>query len=257
MKLSKVLLFALLSRCISLPLLAQNITFANTDGMFTGTGLNSGTLSLNNSALTGISGFTGDLSGYNTNGANLGTLSFMTGPLMSCSPSCAPTMVPLFAQTSLFGSGGTFNVNDTFNGGFGGFTFSGQFLASSWACQLAVNCHQVSGTTNEWKGSWVFNGTLAMGSTLTINGQQFMATSPGTIQITAAGPGGGLQLVTENKNGTINFQDAGGTTKFGGKFQISPEPGTLILFGTGLIALAGLTKRKRSRELTDSTSFDS
>jgi hypothetical protein len=247
------LLFCLVSICVSLPLVAQDsITFGNTDGTFTGSGLNSGDLSLGNSTLTSISGFTGNLAGYNTsNLAGLGTLSFSSGPLMS------GTMVPLANQVSTFGPGGTFNVADTFNGGYGGFTFSGTFSGASWSCAAGVNCHLVSGTTNEWKGKWVFQGSLAMGSTLTIDGQKFTATSPGTIQLTAAGPGNGLETVTLNKDGSINFNDAGGITNFGGKFQIAPEPGTLILFGSGLIVMGRLIKRKRARDLTGSISFDS
>jgi len=251
MKLWKVLLFALFAMCVSLPLPAQNITFSNTDGMFNGTGLSSGDLGLSSSALTGVSGFMGDLFGYNTTGSDLGTLSFTSGPLMS------GTMVPLAGQTSTFGPGGTFKVVDTYNGGYGGFTFKGVFSASEWACEIGINCHQVSGTTNEWKGEWVFQGTLAAGTTLTIDGQKFTASTPGTIQITASGPGGALETVTENKNGSISFADAGGTTRFGGQFQISPEPGTLALFGTGLVAVGMLRNGKRFRRLTGSTSVDS
>lgn len=259
MRLWKVVLFALVSSCMSLPLLAQSITFDNTDGMFSGTGLGLGnSLSLGNlttgvgdSTLVTINGFTGNLAGYNTTAANLGTLSFSTGALTS------GTMVPLSNQTSTFGPGGGFTVKDTFNGGYGGFTFSGTFSAESWACSFGANCKLITGTTNEYKGMWVFNGTLAAGTTLTIDGQTFMATTPGTVQFTAAGPNKTSITATVNSNGTISFQDAGGTTTFGGKFQISPEPGTLTLFGSGLIGVGLLAKYGRSKKSTGSTSLDS
>lgn len=250
MKPWNAVLFAIISIFVACPVVAQqSITFGNLDGAFTGTPgaggtLDSGDLGLS-STLTSISGFTGDLSGYNTsNNAGLGTLSFSTGALTSGS------LVPLTGETSTFGPGGQFTVTDTYNGGYGGFTFSGVFSSSNWSCLTGSTCKKIA--TGEWTGTWIFSGTLAMGATLTINGQQFTATTPGTIQITTVS-----QTVTRNANGSVNFMDAGGTTNFGGNFQVSPEPGTLTLFGSGLIAVGMLTKYGRSKKLRGSTSSDS
>jgi hypothetical protein len=86
MGLRHMVVMAFLAVCVCLPLAAQqvdNVTFNNSGGMLSGTGLNSGSLSLNSSTLSGISGFTGPLGGFDTTGSNLGTLSFTTGPLSS------------------------------------------------------------------------------------------------------------------------------------------------------------------------------
>jgi hypothetical protein len=170
MKLWRILLFALMLPCLSLPLMAQqSIVLDNNDGDFMGTSISSGDLSLN-STLTQISGFMGDLSGYNTQGSNLGTLSFTTGALMA-----GESMVPLTGQTSTFAPGGGFMIADTFNGGYGGFTFSGVFQTSNWMCD--GTCTKIS--KNEWTGLWSFVGSLAPGATLTVDGQNFTATDRG------------------------------------------------------------------------------
>lgn len=142
MGLRHMVVTAFLTGCICLPGMAQqvdNVTFNNSDGMFSGTGLDSGTLSLNNSILTQI---TGALGGFHTTGTNLGTLNFKSG---------------------LLNSGGT------------------------------------------------------MAATIT--------------------------------GGKISFTDDAGFTDF--NLTVTPEAGTLVLFGSGLIAVGALVKfgRQRKREL--------
>lgn len=238
MKSLYVALLTLILTC-SVPGFAQ-VEFLNSDGMFNGTSLTSGDLSLDNSQLVSISGFTGDLVGYNTTGPNLGVITFTTGALLSTTGPGAMglSMVPLTGQTDTFDQGGMFKVKDTFNGGFGGFVFKGTFQSGeTWMC--AGTCTQTAfGMNASWTGKWSFLGTLT-NATLTIDGQQMNAIGPIVIQSTTA-------TGTANKlgNKSISFTDAGGSTNFGGQFQVSPEPGTLVLFGTGLIALGGLTKRK-------------
>ena len=258
MKPLRITLFALISMCVSLPILAQD-TFTNNDGMFTGTSQTSGDLSLGNSMLTGISGFTGSLAGYNTAvtpPASLGTLSFTTGTLLSTMAGTTTlplSMVPLTGQTDTFGAGGMYKVKDTFNGGYGGFTFKGTFASgATWTC--SGTCTQTTAGANAtWSGVWTFIGSLT-GATLTVAGQTFTAMGPLTIQSTTATNG------TATKGGTggpISFTDQSGFTNFGGNFQVSPEPGTLTLFGSGFIALGLLTKYGRSRKLTNSDSTGS
>ncbi|HUA13962.1 MAG TPA: PEP-CTERM sorting domain-containing protein [Verrucomicrobiae bacterium] len=253
MKLVRVLLFALVAAYAWLPVLAQDdVTFLNSDGTFTGTGQSSGTLSLGGSTLVSIMGFTGSMAGYDVTDGNIGTLTFTTGNLeytTGCgSATCATTMVPLgngvigtgsTNETSVFGPGGAFKVVDTYNGGFGGFTFSGQFSAASWSCAVGASCHLVNGFTNEWKGTWSFTGTLT-NVMITIDGQQLAVNSgPITIQSTTV-----KDVVVTMQNGQITFTDAGGQTNFSGNFAVSPEPGTLALFGSGLIAVGLFTRRK-------------
>lgn len=241
MRLWKSLRSACVVICLAIPVLAQeDINFVNSDGMFTGTGVGLGnTLSLGSLSGTGdstliqISGFTGPLSGYDTTGANLGTVYFATGALTSGS------MIPLTGQTSTFGAGGAFDVTDTFNGGDGGFTFDGMFTKEHWLC--VGTCKLVKGTTNQYSGTWQFNGKIGSAQ-LTIDGQTINITSAVDFQGTVNNG-----IIKVHQNGTVTVADTGGTTNF----SISPEPGTLTLFGSGLIAVGLLTKYGRSRRLTD------
>ena len=232
MRLRRIGVIAFLTGCMCLPVLAQqvdNVTFSNSDGMFNGTSLSSGSLTLNNSTLIQISGFTGGLGGFDTTGANLGTLTFTTGPLNFGS------MVPTSGHTSTFGGGGSFTLTDTFNGGF---TFTGTFTSASWQC--IGTCKLATGKTNQWKGTWQFNGTLS-NVVLTVNGQQIPINGAVTFQGTAFNT-----LATTNSDGSISFTDTGGTTNF--NVTVVPEPGTLALFGSGLIGVGVLAKFSRQRK---------
>lgn len=233
MGLRKMIAIVSLTGCICLSAAAQqvdNVVFTNSDGMFSGSGLTSGSLSLSSSTLIQISGFTGTLGGFDTTGANLGKLNFTTGLL-----SPGSSMVPLSGQTSTFGAGGSFNLSDTFNGGF---TFTGTFTGGNWQC--VGTCKLASGKTNQWKGTWQFNGMLT-NVVLTVNGQQIAISGAVTFQATALNT-----LATTNKNGSISFVDTGGTTSF--SVNALPEPGTLVLFGSGLIGMGALVKFSRQRK---------
>src|SRR5262249_31201967 len=227
------MVMAFVTGCLCVPAVAQqvdNVTFSNSDGMFNGASLSSGSLSLSSSTLIQISGFTGGLGGFDTTGTNLGSLNFTTGSLNAGS-----SMVPLTGQTSTFGAGGSFNLTDTFNGGF---TFTGTFTGAGWQC--VGSCHLVAGKTNQWRGTWQFNGTLT-NVVLTVNGQPITINGAATFQATAFNT-----LATTNKNGSISFVDTGGTTNF--SVSVMPEPGTLALFGSGLIGVGALAKFSRQRK---------
>lgn len=109
MGLRQMIVMLFLTGCICLPVRAQqvdSVIFNNSDGMFSGSGLTSGSLSLNNSTLIQISGFTGLLTGFDTTGANLGNLNFTTG-LLSAGGSMGlwagkrPHLAPAVPLTSL------------------------------------------------------------------------------------------------------------------------------------------------------------
>lgn len=229
------IVMAFLTGCICLPVVAQqvdNVTFNNHGGMLRGTSINSGQLSLNNSTLIQVSGFTGALSGFDTTGANLGTLIFTTGSLTS------GTMAPTSAQPqpSTFGPGGSFTVTDTLNGGF---TFTGTFTSASWQCVPGISCTHP--TSNTWHGAWQFSGVLT-NVVLTSNGQQIPINGAITFQATTLNG----TASRPNANGPISFQGAGGLTNF--NLTVMPEPGTLVLFGSGLIGVGTLVKFRQQRK---------
>jgi|SRR5215469_3938508 len=238
MGLRHMVVTAFLTGCICLPLAAQqvdNVTFNNSDGMFSGTGLTSGSLSLNNSTLTQISGFTGALAGFDTTGTNLGMLNFTTGSLNPAGGSNAGTMVPLgngvINQISTFATtGSSFTVVDS-----SGLTFTGTFASAFWQCELGLSCTKTG--ANSWKGTWQFTGNLT-NVVLTVNGQQIAINGAVTIQATTL-----KGIAVSMAGGKITFTDSTGFTNF--NLTVTPEPGTLALFGSGLIAMGALVKFSR------------
>lgn len=106
--------------------------------------------------------------------------------------------------------------------------------------------------------NWVENPAVSGGSCLALGTGKFTNGATCTVDVTFTVSGYGkiatamddvyLQLMTEPWLGTTQ------TTLNGGKsyvqittFAPTPEPGSLILFGTGALGLAGILRRKRSR----------
>ena len=143
----------------------------------------------------------------NVVGANLGTVAFTTGAFTSGDIAMGGTLA----------AGGTFTI--TGNGSNGvpnGMIFSGTFSSATWTLQRLAN-----GTNN-----YVLIGAV-MGS----NGQ-VGATSKLTVINTGKGFFDGSIALS---SGDTNLSMA------------IPEPGTLSLFGTGLLGLAGFIRHKRNQ----------
>jgi hypothetical protein len=246
MRLFKGLALALILMCSAAASFGQ-AEFQNNDGTFTSTGDDKGaTLSLASSQLVGVSGLysglgTGLNCGTPPESVCSGTLSLTTGALESTVniatlKSVTATLLPSTSEVSTFGSGGAFMVTES-----GGLTFSGTFApGATWSCTgtCAWNTKNTAIT-----GIWTLNGTLA-DDMLTINGQQFQIQGAATVQLTTAGTKGTGVTVTPGKNGIFTIKDSGGSTSFASPV---PEPGTLSMFGTGLIAIGMLTKRHLSK----------
>jgi len=218
--------------CISLAASAQtNITFTNNDGTFTfdedsAAGnptydeLTLGAISNGLGAdgtLTGISG----LSAFGIPNQSLtfpcspdclGTISLTTGTLESGS----------ILGSAKFNPGGTFSVD--YNGL--GIIFSGTFSKAKW----------VSGGSGT--NVWTFIGTI-MNGTLTVDGQTYTIPTAATVQLTTVGGANGTPVYHTNKQ-TYTFSDNQGTTNF----SLAPEPGSLVLFGSGLVVVGLLTRRR-------------
>ncbi len=204
----KVLLLALLALALPVATWANStqIVFQNNGGKMS---TNGSTVSLSGSTLTSFTGVSGT-----TYTGNLGTVSFTTGSLWSGT----------LGSSAVFHGGGSFTIAGNGSNGIpSGVLFSGVFAGPvNW-----VGTYNPKG--NNGLGNWSYtlsgtvsgslsNGTAAFGGTV-----QFTFDVPGSRQFA--------------RGRTINL-NTGVTT------VTVPEPGTLGLFGTGLIGLAGLIRRK-------------
>ena len=201
----KILLLAVLALALPLAAFASStIDFSNSGGMISG---GASGLSLSGSTLTQVKGLFG--SGL-IQGTNLGSVSFMTGALSSGS---------LSGGNMTFDGGGSFTITgDGSNGVPNGVIFSGTFSGPVTVVENAGPNDTASYTLT---GS--ISGTFS-------NGLKTSGASGATSQIT----------IFVHKGTLAN----GGTVASGDTFVVVPEPGTLSLFGTGLIGLAGLVRRK-------------
>ena|SRR5579863_3352325 len=203
------ILLALLA--LALPFAAfadSSVGFTNSGGTLSSSG--TGTLSGTSGGLT-LTGSTliavDGLAGGGLVTGNLGSVSFSTSGLSTGS----------FQMGGTFAAGGTFDIvgngtsgipNETiFNG-----TFSGPV---TWTLLTLANGTHEYTLSGSLTGTW-YNGSTVYGATvqLTINtGKGFF-------------------------NGSTNI--ASGDTNI----VTAPEPGTLVLMGTGLLAAAGVLRRK-------------
>jgi PEP-CTERM motif len=167
-------------------------------------GTNSG-LSLTGSTLIAVNGFNG---GGLITGNNLGTLSFSTGSLSSGNLQMGGT----------FAAGGAFNITGNGTNGLpNGAIFTGSFTGPvTWSLITLANGTHNYTLTGSLVGTW-YNGTTVSGAT--------------------------VQLTINTGKGFYNGQTsiASGDTNI---TTVVPEPGTLILLGTGLIGLASIVRRK-------------
>jgi hypothetical protein len=141
-------------------------------------------------------------------GSNLGSFAFSTGALTSGSLNMGGT----------FAAGGSFTItgNGT-NGVPNGVIFSGSFSGPvTWTMVALAN------GTHNYTLTGAVSGALGNG----------YATNGATIQLTINTGKGFFNGSTTISSGDTNI--------------VVPEPGTLSLFGTGLIGLAGVIRRKLS-----------
>jgi hypothetical protein len=204
----KVLLLALLALALPVATWANStqIVFQNNGGKMSTNGI---TLSLNGSTLTSFNAL-----GGSTYTGNLGTVKFTTGTLNSGT----------LGTSASFNAGGSFTIAGNGNNGIpNGVLFTGSFAGpANW-----VGTYNPAG--NGGLGNWTYtlegtiHGTLSNGT----------AAFGGTVQFSFDVPGS-----REFGRGQTVRLNSGVTT------VTVPEPGTLGLFGTGLIGLAGLIRRK-------------
>ena len=140
-------------------------------------------------------------------GSNLGTVSFSTGVLSSGSLQMGGT----------FAAGGAFSISGNGIGGIpNGVIFNGSFTGPvTWTLVTLANGTHNYTLTGSPTGTWYAGGT--------INGA--------TVQLTINTGHGFFNGQTTVSSGDTNFTTV-------------PEPGTLGLLGTGLIAVGGIVRRK-------------
>lgn len=230
MKTSAFLAVAVVALFVPVAALAQtNVTFTNNDGTFafdenpsdaTYNELALETLSNGLGAVSQLTAISG-LSAYGVpNNAIpypcspcLGTVSLVTGQLDSGSITSEKP-----SQYAQFAPGGSFTVSYT-----NGVSFTGTFTAATWT------------SAGVGTNTWTFLGYI-MNGVLTVNGVQYDIPSAATVQLTTVG----APYVYHQNKKTYTFADNQGTTNF----SLAPEPATLTLFGTGLIAVGALTRRR-------------
>lgn len=228
MKLIRLLVLTAAVACIPLAASAQtNVIFTNNDGTFvydnTSQELTLGTVNYASGPLGAASQLTA-ISGLSSFGITDQAVAFPT-----CQPTCLGSLslttgtlaTGSILSNATFNPGGTISVNYT---GLmsGTVAFTGTFSSASW-------------TLNPGTNSWTFSGTITNG-TLMINGSDIPIPTAVTVQLTLTGSGATFH---KTKN-AYTFSDGQGSTNF----SVAPEPGTLALLGTGLIAIGFITRRK-------------
>lgn len=193
----------------------------------------------------GISGASGSIT-FTSNGN--GTLNFSTGGFATASPLAtfqSPTGTPQDSGSASFGamsgstgteSGGVFSIT---SGGSETFTFTS--TSDSDTLTGTVNWNGIKDNTTSPQfdvNSTLLVTAVAGDSTFT---NDFQVGTSHQIDFTITGSTTLTALAGTAKGNTATY------TFSSGEVSAVPEPGTLVLFGSGLISLAGLMRRKLLR----------
>jgi hypothetical protein len=203
--------FSLMLLALALPLgaFANSVDFTNWQGTFSG---GTAGLSLSGSSLIAINGPSGMITG------DLGSLAFSTGALTSGSLQTGGTLA----------AGGSFVIAGNGTSGIpNGVLFSGSFSGPlTWEMiTLADGTHNYA-LSGAIAGTW-FTGQTVYGATvqLTVNTGHAFFNAPITFSSGDSNlTGNGLQFIS------------------------APEPSSMLLFGTGILGIAGLLRLKSNNK---------
>lgn len=207
MSTSKVLLFTALLLCLPLAAFANSTVDFGYSGGRLSTPTNSYiTTGPIGTTMTSVAGFMG---GGTVTGSNLGTINFTTGARVSGGMGGNATFAP----------GGSIVITANGTGGLpAGVLFTGSFTGTtSWT---VTTLNQGGNTLYYYTLSGTISGVFSNGQT--VSGQAFT-----------------ISVVTQQ-----TFHGSIGINNGNMSVLVTPEPGTLTLLGTGLIALAGFARRK-------------
>ena len=207
MSTSKVLLFAVALVCLPLAAFANStVDFGYTGGRLSTPTNSYITTGPIGTTLTTVNGYNG---GGLITGSNLGTINFTTGARVSGG----------MGGNATFAAGGSIVITANGSGGLpAGVLFTGTFTSPvTWTVSTSTLNGQ---TVYAYTLSGTISGVFSNGQT--VSGQTFT-----------------MSVVTLQ-----TFRGSLGINNGSMSMMVTPEPGTLSLFGTGLIGLAGLARRR-------------
>lgn len=214
----------------------MNAIFTDNDGTFTYTN-STQVLELATTSSGGAPGLLTAISGLSSFGIPDTAVAYNPPPLNTCTPACLGTVT---LSTGMRTSG---SITSTNPANAAQFAAGGSFIATYPGLSVSfTGTFSSASWTSAGLGSntWNFFGTI-VGGMLTINGNTMMIPTAVTVQLTTVG----VPPTNHPNKGTITFKDSGGTTNF----SVAPEPGTLTLFGSGLIAVGLFAKRRFSSKV--------